>query len=103
MIRRLPVVLVGGFLGAGKTSVLHHFISEHQGGHLALLVENPGAVNLDAQALNGLCGAMRRTHDTVRAIPTGEEEAQLAWIAARLEEFEVAGRYERVLIEVGGT
>jgi len=71
MNRRLPVTLVGGFLGAGKTSLLHHFISEHQGGHLAVLVENPGALNLDAQAIQGLCGAMRRLNDAVLEIPRG--------------------------------
>jgi len=103
MNRRLPVTLVGGFLGAGKTSLLHHFISEHQGGHLAVLVENPGALNLDAKALGGLCGAMRRAHDAVAEIPNGDEAAQAAWIAARLREFSLAGRFERVLIEVGGT
>jgi G3E family GTPase len=101
--RRLPVTLVGGFLGAGKTSLLHHLISEHRGGHLAVLVENPGPLNLDARALRGLCGAMRRTNDTVFEIPDGDEAAQLEWIAARLREFSQAGRYERVLIELAGT
>jgi G3E family GTPase len=103
MNRRLPVTLVGGFLGAGKTSLLHHFITEHQGGHLAVLVENPGALNLDAKALVGLCGAMRRTHDTVLEIPNGDDETQVAWITARLRELSLTGRFERVLIEVGGT
>jgi len=103
MNRRLPVTLVGGFLGAGKTSLLHHFIGEHRGGHLAVLVENPGALNLDARALRGLCGAMRRVNDTVLEIPGGEDETQIEWIAARLREFSQAGRYERVLVEVGGT
>ena len=103
MNRRLPVTLVGGFLGAGKTSLLHHVISEHRGGYLAVLVENPDALNLDAKALRGLCGAMRRLNDTVLEIPGGDEAAQIEWIAARLREFSLAGRYERVLIEVGGT
>jgi G3E family GTPase len=101
MNTRLPVTLVGGFLGAGKTSFLHHVISEHRGGHLAVLVENPGALNLDARALQGLCGAMRRSHDTVLEIPDRDEAAQIEWIAAQLREFARAGRYERVLIEVG--
>lgn len=103
MNRRLPVTLVGGFLGAGKTSLLHHLISEHRGGHLAVLVENPGPLNLDAKALGGLCGAMRRTSDVVLEIPAGDEAAQVAWTAARLREFSQAGRIEQVLIEVGGT
>jgi len=100
---RLPVTLVGGFLGAGKTSLLHHIISEHRGGYLAVLVENQGALNVDAKALRGLCGAMRRQNDTVLEIPDGEEAAQVEWIAARLREFSEAGRYERVLVEVSGT
>jgi G3E family GTPase len=103
MNRRLPVTLVGGFLGAGKTSFLHHVISEHRGGHLAVLVENPGALNLDAKALRGLCGAMRRLNDTVLEIPGGDEAAQIEWISSRLREFSIAGCYERVLVEAGGT
>jgi G3E family GTPase len=102
MKRRLPVTLVGGFLGAGKTSLLHHFISGHHGGHLAILVENVGALNLDAKALQGLCGAMRRVQDTVLEIPGGDEAAQAAWIAAALRDFDQAGKFERVLIEVSG-
>jgi len=102
-MNRLPVTLVGGFLGAGKTSLLHHFISEHQGGHLAVLVENPGALNLDAKALRGLGGAMRRTNDAVFEIPNGDEAAQVQAVAGCLRDLAEAGRYERVLIEVAGT
>ena len=103
MNRRLPVMLVGGFLGSGKTSFLHHIISEHRGGYLAVLVDNPGALNLDAKALRGLCGAMRRQNDTVREIPSGDEASQVEWIAGCLREFSEAGRLERVLFEVSGT
>jgi len=102
-MNRLPVTLVGGFLGAGKTSLLHYIISEHRGGYLAVLVENLGALNLDAKALKGLCGAMRRTNDAVFEIPNGDEAAQLGAIAATLRDLVEAGRYERVLIEVAGT
>jgi len=103
MASRLPVTLIGGFLGAGKTSLLHHLISEHLGGHLAVLVENPGPINLDAKAIRGLCGAMRRTNDAVFEIPNGDEAAQIQAIAACLRDLSLSGRYERVLIEVAGT
>ena len=103
MNQRLPVTLVGGFLGAGKTSLLHHLISEHRGGHLAVLVENPGVLNLDAKALRGLCGAMQRTNDAVFEIPNGDEAAQVQAVATCLRDLAEAGRYERVLIEVAGT
>ena len=103
MNHRLPVTLVGGFPGAGKTSLLHHLISEHQGGHFAVLVENPGPLNLDAKAIRGLCGAMRRTNDAVFEIPDGDEASQVEAIAACLRDLSLAGKYERVLIEVAGT
>ncbi len=103
MNARLPVTLVGGFLGAGKTSLLHHFISEHHGGHLAVLVENPGALNLDAKALRGLCGAMGRANDAVFEVPNGEPMAQIQAMAVCLRDLSLEGRYERVLIEVAGT
>jgi G3E family GTPase len=103
MNRRLPVTLIGGFLGAGKTSLLHHLITEHQGGHLAILVENPGPLNLDAKAIRGLCGAMRRTNDAVFEIPDGDAPAQIGAIANCLRDLALSGRYERVLIELAGT
>lgn len=102
MNRRLPVTLVGGFLGAGKTSFLHHLISEHQGGYLAVFVENHGLLNLDAKAIRGLCGAMGRRHDKVLEIPDTDEAAQIEWIANQLRECSSEGQFERVLIEVGG-
>ena len=103
MSSALPVTLIGGFLGAGKTSLVHYLVSEHHGGHLAILIENPGPLNLDAKAIRGLCGAMRRTNDAVFEIPNGDDGAQLQAIAACLRDLSLAGRYERVLIEVAGT
>jgi G3E family GTPase len=103
MPSRLPVTIIGGFLGAGKTSLLHHIITEHEGGYLAVLVENPGPLNLDAKAMRGLCGAMRRLQDTVLEIPNLGTEEQLAWIARALKEITQAARFERVLIETAGT
>jgi len=102
-LNRLPVTVVGGFLGAGKTSLLHYMISEHRGGHLAVLVENPGPLNLDAKALRGLCGAMGRTNDAVFEIPNGNEALQVGAIARTLRDLAQSARFERVLIEVAGT
>jgi len=103
MPSRLPITIIGGFLGAGKTSLLHSILTEHTGGYLAVLVENPGPLNLDAKAMRGLCGAMRRLQDTVLEIPNAGAEEQLAWLARALKEIAQSGRFERVLIEVAGT
>ncbi|HEX4139205.1 MAG TPA: GTP-binding protein [Candidatus Methylacidiphilales bacterium] len=103
MPSRLPITIIGGYFGSGKTSLLHNIITEHGGGYLAMLVENPGPLNLDAKAVRGLCGAMRRLQDTVLEIPNGDGETQLAWMARALKEITQAGRFERVIIEVAGT
>lgn len=96
MPRPLPVTLVGGFLGAGKTSLLHHLISEEPGGHLAVLIEGNGQLGFDAKALRGLCGAMRREYDMV------DEFADDVGLAEALRAIAQAGRHERVLVEVSG-
>jgi G3E family GTPase len=96
MPRPLPVTLVGGFLGAGKTSLLHHLVSEEAGGHLAVLVEGTGQLGFDTKALRGLCGAMRREYDIV------DEFADDAELAEALRAIVRAARHERVLVEVSG-
>ena len=96
MARPLPITLVAGFLGAGKTSLLHHLISEHGGGHLAVLVETEGELNLDAKALRGLCGAMRRNFDVVEEFGSTDD------LVGALNEITQGARHERALVEVSG-
>ena len=55
---KLPVTIVTGFLGAGKTTVLRHVLSQ-QNRRLAVLVNEFGDVGLDGAALAdcGICEA----------------------------------------------
>ncbi len=52
--RRLPVTVVTGFLGAGKTTVLRHLLL-HGGQRLAVLVNEFGEVGIDGELLRS-CG-----------------------------------------------
>ncbi|MGH1541513.1 MAG: CobW family GTP-binding protein [Arenicella sp.] len=45
----VPLTIVGGFLGAGKTSLLRHILQADHGRKMAVLVNDFGQLNIDAE------------------------------------------------------
>jgi len=57
--RSLPLTVVGGFLGAGKTTLVNRLLAEPHGLRIAVLVNDFGRINVDAALVAS------RTADTI--------------------------------------
>ena len=50
-LTKLPVTVVTGFLGSGKTTLIRHFMQNPGGKRLAIIVNDFGDVGVDGEIL----------------------------------------------------
>ncbi|MDG1421802.1 MAG: GTP-binding protein, partial [Tateyamaria sp.] len=46
-----PLTVIGGYLGAGKTTLINRLLAENHGLRLLVLVNDFGAINIDASLI----------------------------------------------------
>jgi cobalamin biosynthesis protein CobW len=67
---KIPTTVITGFLGAGKTTLVRHLLSQAHGRRIALIVNEFGDVGVDGELL-AACGSAACTEDDIIELANG--------------------------------
>lgn len=99
---RIPVTVLCGYLGSGKTTVLNHVLNNRQGLRVAVIVNDMSEINIDA-ALVQAGTSLSRTEEKLVELSNGCICCTLRGdLLAEVKRLAAEGRYDYILIESTG-
>ena len=102
LLTRVPCTIVTGFLGAGKTTLIRHVLSNAQGRRLAVIVNEFGDVGIDGDILKG-CGNEACPEDNIVELANGCLCCTVAdEFVPALDAILAKGGVEHIVIETSG-
>ncbi len=103
MEKKLPVTVLSGFLGAGKTTVLNHVLHNRTGMRVAVIVNDMSQINIDAQLIQQGGAALSRTDEQLVEMTNGCICCTLREdLLVEVEQLARQGRFDYLLIESSG-
>ena len=93
----LPLTVIGGFLGAGKTTLLNRWLRNAGDQRLAVLVNDFGALNIDAELIAANSGTTIALSNGCVCCQIGDDLS-----GALIQVLESAEQFDAVVIEASG-
>ncbi|WP_159881805.1 GTP-binding protein [Paenibacillus puerhi] len=99
---KIPVTVLSGYLGAGKTTILNHVLNNRQGLRVAVIVNDLSEVNIDAGLIRD-GGGLSRTNETLVEMSNGCICCTLREdLLKEVERLARMGSFDYILIESTG-
>lgn len=100
--KKIPVTLLTGYLGAGKTTLLNYVLKNQKGYKVAVIVNDIGEVNIDADLI-AKTGAVTQGNDNLVPLSNGCICCTLATdLMNQIVSLAESGKFDYILIEASG-
>ena len=101
-IKTVPITLITGYLGSGKTTLINHILKNANNHHIAVIVNDIGEVNIDADLIES-GGVVSSKDDNLVALQNGCICCTLKKdLINQLADLVQTQKFDHILIEASG-